>query len=64
MRNMLKFPPRFALIAEDAAIQHVVNGREIRLAQHGHVDWDFGTFVIELFAEKRPDLLDALLSPS
>lgn len=58
-----KFPPRFVLMAPEAAIQHVDNGREIRLAQYDHVAWDFGTFVIELFAEERPDLLDPLIRP-
>ena len=58
-----QFPPRLALIAPEVAIQHVVNGREIRLVQHGHVAWDYGTFVIELFAEKRPDLLHTMLHP-
>lgn len=61
--EILKFPPRFLLMAPEAAIQHVVNGREIRLAQQRHVDWGFGTFVIELFAEKRPDMLDIVLRP-
>jgi hypothetical protein len=61
--QIYKFPPRFVLMASEAAIQHVVNGREIRLVQYDHVDWDFGTYVIELFAEKRPDVLDTVISP-
>lgn len=61
--HIRQFPPRFALIAPAVAIQHVADGREIRLVQHGHVAWDYGTFVIELFAEKRPDLLHAVLHP-
>lgn len=61
--HIRQFPPRLALIAPEVAIQHVADGREIRLVQHGHVAWDYGTFVIELFAEKRPDLLHAVLRP-
>lgn len=61
--SIRQFPPRFALIAPEVAIQHVASGREIRLVQYGHVAWDYGTFVIEFFAGKRPDLLHAMLHP-
>ncbi len=61
--NIHKFPPRFVLIAPETGIQHVADGREIRIVQHNHVAWDYGTFVIELFAEKRPDLMHAMLHP-
>jgi hypothetical protein len=58
-----QFPPRFVFIAPEVAIQHVADGREIRLVQHVHVAWDYGMFVIELFAEERPDLLHIVLRP-
>lgn len=58
-----EFPPRFALIAPEVAVKHVADGGEIRLVRHGHVAWDFGALVIEIFAAKRGDLLHALLHP-
>ncbi len=61
--HIRKFPPRLALIAQEAAIQHVANGHEIRLVQYEHVDWDYGAYVIELFAEKSPKLLHVMLTP-
>ncbi|MCZ6875759.1 MAG: hypothetical protein O7G88_19890, partial [bacterium] len=58
------FPPRLVLLAPLAAYEHVEQGGLIRLAQHDHVDWRFGTGVIACFADDRPDLLEAVLKPS
>lgn len=58
------FPPRFVLMAPSEAYEHVAQGGRIRLAQHGHVDWLFGTGVVACFADQRPDLLESVLAPS
>jgi len=51
------FPPRWAVIAPDVAIEHIDQGKAIRLGRYSHVDWTFGPYVILLVAEKRPELL-------
>ena len=58
------FPPRLVLIAPNAAYRHAEQGRLIRLAHHGHVDWRFGVAAIAYFAEEHPNLLEAILKPS
>ncbi len=57
------FPPRLALIAPKTAYNHVEQGKQVRLAQHGHVEWAFGVGVIAYFATDRPELLKQLLTP-
>ena len=58
------FPPRLVMVAPTAAYQHVAHGRQIRLNQHDHVDWRFGTGVVSYFANDYPDLLEFVLVPS
>lgn len=58
------FPPRLVMVAPTAAYQHVAHGRQIRLNQHDHVDWRFGTGVVSYFANDYPDLLEFVLAPS
>ncbi len=58
------FPPRLVMVAPTAAYQHVAQGRQIRLTQHDHVDWRFGTGVVSYFANDYPDLLEFVLAPS
>ena len=58
------FPPRLVMVAPTAAYQHVAHGRQIRLTQHDHVDWRFGTGVVSYFANDWPDLLEFVLAPS
>lgn len=53
------FPPRIAIVSPDAAIRHVEAGKEIRIAQHDHVDWTFGPVVLALFAERKPERLES-----
>lgn len=58
------FSPRLVMVAPTAAYQHVSQGGQIRLTQHDHVDWRFGTGAISCFADERPDLLESVLAPS
>ena len=58
------FPPRLVMVAPTAAYQHVAQGGQIRLTQHDHVDWRFGTGVVSYFANDWPDLLEFVLAPS
>ena len=58
------FSPRLVMVAPTAAYQHVSRGGQIRLTQHDHVDWRFGTGAISCFADERPDLLESVLAPS
>jgi len=56
-------PPRLVLLAPEVAFEHVATGRQVALEAHGHFDWRFGAGAVAIFAERRPDLLDCLLSP-
>lgn len=58
------FPPRLVIVAPNAAYEHAERGGLIRLAQYDQVDLQFGVAVIACFAEKRPNLLEAVLKPS
>ena len=58
------FPPSLVLIAPNAAYRHAEQGRLIRLAHYGHVDWQSGVEAIAYFAEEHPNLLEAILKPS
>lgn len=56
------FPPRLALIAPEACVKHVSNGKRLGLSKHGHVD-HFGGAALAIIQKERPDLLDAVLEP-
>lgn len=56
-------PPRFAIMAPKVALTHLDAGKPIALVKWQHVEWRFGTVVLQLVAEERPDLMAALLEP-
>lgn len=63
LKRIETFPPRLALLAPDAAVEHATSGRTIRLAQHGHVDWRFGGVALAIIGDAKPELLDTVVSP-
>lgn len=54
---------RLAIIAPDSGYRHVEAGGEIALSHFEHFDWRLGVGVLAYFADKRPDLVEALLRP-
>lgn len=59
--QMTIMPARMAIVAPETAVEFVRNGKSIALANFSHVEWRYGAFVIELFAEKAPELLPIVL---
>lgn len=55
-------PARLAAIAPELAVEFVRQGRSIALARFGHVEWQYGAFVIALFVETDPLLLPTVLA--
>ena len=58
-----KFPPRLALVSPEIAIEHLNAGRQVRLVQYPHVEWDYGAVLVEMLADNRPGLLTTFLAP-
>ncbi|MBP6505531.1 MAG: hypothetical protein KA316_22500 [Rhodoferax sp.] len=59
--HMAIMPARMAIVAPETAVEFVRNGKTIALASFSHVEWRYGAFVIQLFAEKAPELLPIVL---
>jgi hypothetical protein len=59
--HMAIMPARMAIVAPETAVEFVRNGKTIALATFSHVEWRYGAFVIQLFAEKAPELLPIVL---
>jgi len=59
--RMEVMPARLALIAPELALKFVGLGRKIALAQFDHVEWQYGAFIVNLFAEHGADLLPTVL---
>jgi hypothetical protein len=58
---MTIMPARLAILAPETAIEFVQKGKGIALANFSHVEWRYGAFVVQLFAEKAPELLPLVL---
>ncbi|GAB7541415.1 hypothetical protein [Cupriavidus sp. 8B] len=58
-----QLPPRLALIAPQAGYTHVAQGGTIALSNYGHFHWELAVGVLAHFANERPQLVNALLSP-
>jgi hypothetical protein len=56
-------PPRLMLMDPEMGIEHIASGRRLRLARHGHVEWEFGEICLAMLAVKRPNLIEAALKP-
>jgi hypothetical protein len=63
LNHIETFSPRVAGMAPNAAFAHVEAGKTIRLAQHGHCEWQFGAIIVSQFAQERPHLVNDLLAP-
>jgi hypothetical protein len=65
-RNLYRInnlPPRLALMAPEAAYEHVNSGKPITLAQYDHFHWEEAAGVLLWFAIDRPCLVERLLAP-
>lgn len=54
-------PPRWVLIAPEAAVEHVKAGKQIRLCQQESFNWTFAAFTIYLMHKECPDKLPSML---
>ena len=63
LERIQRFPPQLVLIAPDAAVEHLRRGRNIRLAQHDHVDWRLGGIAVAIIDDVAPDLVDRVFAP-
>lgn len=61
--RIVHFPPRLVLMAPELGIAHLARGGSLRLAQHGHVSWDFGGLALAIIADARPELIEGALHP-
>jgi hypothetical protein len=59
--HMAVMPARMAIVAPETAVEFVRNGKTIALANFSHVEWRYGAYVIQLFAERAPELLPTVL---
>jgi len=59
--HMTIMPARMVIVAPETAVEFVRNGKTIALANFSHVEWRYGAFLIQLFAEKAPELLPIVL---
>jgi hypothetical protein len=59
--RMTIMPARMAIIAPETAVEFVRNGKTIALANFSHVEWRYGAFVVQIFAEKASELLPIVL---
>jgi hypothetical protein len=56
--NFIKrFPLRLAIIAPQVALDYASSKGDFQLVKHGHVDWTFGPFFIELLGRENPEIL-------
>lgn len=56
-------PPRLVLLAPQVGIEHVSAGKKLRLARHGHVEWEMGAIALALIGEDRPELVPDVVKP-
>jgi hypothetical protein len=60
--RMKTMPARLVIVAPQVAVSFVKSGRTISLASHGHVHWQYGGYVVELFASEAPELMPNILT--
>jgi hypothetical protein len=61
--RIVHFPPRLLLMAPEAGLAHLAKGGSLRLAQYGHLSWDFGGIAVAIIAEARPELVEQAIAP-
>lgn len=61
--RIVHFPPRLMLMVPEAGIEHLAKGGSLRLAQYGHLSWDFGGVALVILAEARPELVEQAITP-
>ena len=55
--SILAMPPRLFLLAPRTGIKHLEAGKQLRLAESNHVEWDSGGAALALIAEDRLELV-------
>lgn len=60
---ILEMPPNLVLIAPQVGIMHVKAGKKLRLADFGHVEWEFGTIALVRIGEDHPELVGPTVKP-
>jgi len=61
IEHMEMMPAWLVRVAPDTAVEFVRKGKQIAIANSGFVEWHDGLFIVELFAEKAPELLPTVL---
>ena len=61
--RIVHFPPRLMLMVPEVGLSHLLKGGALRLAQYGHLRWDFGGIALAIIAEKRPELVEQAVTP-
>ena len=56
--RIVHFPPRLMLMVPEVGLAHLATGGSLRLAQHGHLSWDFGGMALGIIADMRPELVE------
>ncbi|GIK76245.1 MAG: hypothetical protein BroJett021_52330 [Chloroflexota bacterium] len=61
--RIVHFPPRLMLMAPEVGLEHLAKGGSLRLAEYGHLSWDFGGIALAIIAESRPELVEQAVTP-
>lgn len=61
--RIVHFPPRLMLMVPDVGLAHIAKGGSLRLRGYDHISWDFGGIALAIIADKRPDLVEKVVSP-
>lgn len=61
--RIVHFPPRLMLMVPEVGLEHLAKGGSLRLAQYGHLSWDFGGITLAVIAEARPELVEQSIIP-
>lgn len=61
--RIVHLPPRLMLMEPEVGLEHLARGGALRLAQHGHLNWDMGGIALAFVAESRPELIEPAVAP-
>ncbi|MBE9550185.1 MAG: hypothetical protein IMF09_12330 [Proteobacteria bacterium] len=61
--RIVHFPPRLMLMVPEVGLAHLAKGNSLRLAQHGHLSWDFGGIALAFIVDARPELVEQAVGP-
>jgi hypothetical protein len=61
--RIVHFPPYLMLLVPEVGLAHLAKGGSLRLAQHGHLRWDFGGIALAILAQASPELIEEVIAP-